>query len=71
MLKLAVRLTAVSQWLRGRVEEGRLHGDDRDDRGDVSITTVIIWVAAIAGAVAIAGAITVVLARYQGKLAGI
>jgi hypothetical protein len=68
MLKLAVRLAAVSQWMRGRIEEGRLRGRDR---GDISVTTVIIWVAAIAGAVIIAGTITVVLGRYNGKLSGI
>jgi hypothetical protein len=68
MHKLAVRLNAVTQWVRGRLEEGRARGADR---GDISITTVIIWVAAVAGALVIAGTIAVVIAKYDGKLAGI
>ncbi|MFE2475320.1 hypothetical protein [Streptomyces vinaceus] len=66
MNKLAVRLTAAAQWLKNRVEEG-----GTSDRGDISITTIIIWVAAVAGALAIAGTIGVVLAKYNGNLAGI
>ncbi|MGW6412312.1 hypothetical protein ACWF95_34680 [Streptomyces vinaceus] len=66
MNKLAVRLTAAAQWLKSRIEEG-----GASDRGDISITTIIIWVAAVAGALAIAGTIGVVLAKYNGNLAGI
>ncbi|QKV90408.1 hypothetical protein HUT19_40980 [Streptomyces sp. NA02950] len=43
----------------------------RPDRGDISITTIIIWVAAIGGAIAIAGTIAAVVAKYNGKLSGI
>jgi hypothetical protein len=68
MRKLAVRLAGVSQWVQGRLEAGRARGDDR---GDISITTIIIWVAAVAGAIIIAGTITVVMAKYNGKLSGI
>jgi len=63
---LAVRLSAASQWLQGRIDQGR-----GDDRGDISITTVIIWVAAVTGALLIAGTIAVVVSKYNGKLTGI
>lgn len=53
--------------LQERLEEARRH----PDRGDISITTVIIWVAAVTGAVLIAGTIAVVIARYNGKLGGL
>ncbi|MBY8345813.1 hypothetical protein LXH13_39500 [Streptomyces spinosirectus] len=43
----------------------------RPDRGDISITTVIIWVAAVVGALLIAGAIAVVISKYNVKLGGI
>ncbi|WP_427168835.1 hypothetical protein ACQF4J_47255 (plasmid) [Streptomyces sp. C1-1] len=40
----------------------------RPDRGDISITTVIIWVAAVTGAVLVAGTIALVIAKYNGQL---
>ncbi|SEO89342.1 hypothetical protein [Actinacidiphila rubida] len=68
MRTLAVRLAGVSQWVQDRLEAGRARGSDR---GDISITTVIIWVAAVAGALVIAGTIAVVISKYNGKLSGI
>lgn len=68
MNRLAAWLTAASTWIRGRLEEGQARGKDR---GDISITTVIIWVAAVAGALVIAGTIAVVINKYNGKLSGI
>lgn len=68
MRKLAVRLSAANLWLRGRIDHGRSRGTDR---GDISITTVIIWVAAVAGALVIAGTIGVVISKYNGLLSGI
>lgn len=50
--------------LQGRVQELR----EDDDRGDISISTVIIWVAVIAGAVLIAAALTVLFTKYKGKV---
>ncbi|MFC9409340.1 hypothetical protein ACFRAA_32035 [[Kitasatospora] papulosa] len=61
-------MSGVLQWLRGPMDQGRALGDDR---GDISITTVIIWVAAVAGALLIAGTIAVVVSRYNGMLTGI
>ncbi|MEU1931869.1 hypothetical protein ABZ516_31375 [Streptomyces sp. NPDC019826] len=68
MRKLTVGMSGVLQWLRGPMDQGRALGDDR---GDISITTVIIWVAAVAGALLIAGTIAVVVSRYNGMLTGI
>ncbi|SEG85853.1 hypothetical protein SAMN05216223_116151 [Actinacidiphila yanglinensis] len=67
-MKLAVRLAAVAPWLQGRLDAGRARGRDR---GDISITTIIIWVAAVAGALLIAGTIAVVMSKYNGKLSGL
>ncbi|GAA3386446.1 MULTISPECIES: hypothetical protein [Streptomyces] len=66
MTKLAVRLSVA---LRSHWQEIKEHSSK--DRGDISITTIIIWVAAVAGAIAIAGTIGVVVSKYNGKLSGI
>ncbi|MDQ0988781.1 hypothetical protein [Streptomyces sp. V3I7] len=58
-------------WLTTRLHEGLEEAKRRPDRGDISITTVIIWVAVVAGAVLIAGTIAVVISKYNGKLAGV
>ena len=61
------RLTTRWEWLNSRLEEATR----RPDRGDISITTVIIWVASITGALLIAGTIALVISKYNGKLSGI
>ncbi|MET9607031.1 hypothetical protein ABZZ17_18425 [Streptomyces sp. NPDC006512] len=65
-MKLAIRLSLA---LRSHWEEIKEHSDK--DRGDISITTIIIWVAAVAGALAIAGTIGIVVTKYNTKLSGI
>ncbi|MGW7063532.1 hypothetical protein ACWGHM_34235 [Streptomyces sp. NPDC054904] len=65
-MKLAIRLSLA---LRSHWEEIKNHSDQ--DRGDISITTIIIWVAAVAGALAIAGTIGIVVTKYNTKLTGI
>ncbi|MFD5572950.1 hypothetical protein [Streptomyces cadmiisoli] len=57
--------------LSTRLQEGLEETTRRPDRGDISTTTVIIWVAAVTGAVLIAGTIAVVIAKYNGKLNGL
>ncbi|MDH6222718.1 hypothetical protein [Streptomyces pseudovenezuelae] len=57
--------------LTTRVQEGLEEAARRPDRGDISTTTVIIWVAAVTGALLIAGTIAVVIARYNLKLSGL
>ncbi|OEJ30013.1 hypothetical protein [Streptomyces subrutilus] len=66
MTKHAIRLSIA---LKSRWEDIKKHSGK--DRGDISITTVIIWVAVVAGALAIAGTLGVVITKYNGKLSGI
>ncbi|MFD8725468.1 hypothetical protein ACFV2H_47910 [Streptomyces sp. NPDC059629] len=54
-----------------RVQEGLEEAARRPDRGDISTTTVIIWVAAVTGALLIAGTVAVVIAKYNVKLSGL
>lgn len=58
-------------WMTTRLQESLAEAKRRPDRGDISTTTVIIWVAAVTGAVLIAGTIAVVIAKYNGKLSGL
>ncbi len=71
MKHTAVRSYRAVRRLTTRLEEGLTELSRRPDRGDISITTVIIWVAAVTGALVIAGTIAAVIARYNGNLAGI
>lgn len=57
--------------LTTRLQEGLQEATRRPDRGDISTTTVIIWVAAVTGALLIAGTIAVVIAKYNGQLTGL
>ncbi|MEU9304915.1 hypothetical protein [Streptomyces sp. NPDC048269] len=66
MTKHAIRLSIA---LKSHWEDIKKHS--AKDRGDISITTVIIWVAVVAGALAIAGTLGVVITKYNGKLSGI
>ncbi|MGW7276079.1 hypothetical protein ACWGH5_36890 [Streptomyces sp. NPDC054864] len=63
----AHRIYRLVRELAARLEEAQ----KRPDRGDISITTVIIWVASVTGALVIAGTIAVIVAKYNGKLNGI
>ncbi|MFD5425532.1 hypothetical protein [Streptomyces sp. NPDC127084] len=54
-----------------RVRQGLEEASRRPDRGDVSTTTVIIWVAAVTGAVLIAGTIAIVIAKYNAQLSNL
>ncbi|MFB6808860.1 hypothetical protein [Streptomyces sp. NPDC056387] len=65
-MKTLVRLNIA---LRSHWEKVQAHASK--DRGDISITTIIIWVAAVAGALAIAGTIGIVVTKYNAKLSGI
>ncbi|MFD7444036.1 hypothetical protein [Streptomyces sp. NPDC059909] len=67
----AARTYGAVHWLTTRLPERLSKAGRRPDRGDISITTVIIWVAAVTGALVIAGTIAAVIARYNGSLSGI
>ncbi|MGW4951509.1 hypothetical protein [Streptomyces parvulus] len=57
--------------LATRVQEGLQEATRRPDRGDISTTTIIIWVAAVTGSALVAGTIAVVIAKYNGTLSGL
>ncbi|MEU2284283.1 hypothetical protein ABZ614_20470 [Streptomyces sp. NPDC013178] len=67
----AARTHRAVQWVTTHLQERLQDAHRRPDRGDISITTVIIWVAAVTGALLIAGTIAVVLSKYNGKLNGL
>ncbi|MHB9848992.1 hypothetical protein ACSYGO_07055 [Streptomyces krungchingensis] len=71
MRNTAARTYRAMYWLTSRLQDGLDEVKRRPDRGDISTTTVIIWVAAVTGAVLIAGSIAVVIAKYNGKLSGL
>jgi flagellar basal body-associated protein FliL len=64
----AIRIRRVVLRLTTRFEERLEEAARQPDRGDISITTVIIWVAAVTGALVIAGTIAVVIAKYNTNL---
>ncbi|MGI5380710.1 hypothetical protein ACQEV2_42290 [Streptomyces sp. CA-251387] len=71
MRHTAARTRRAVLRLTTRWRESLKEATRRPDRGDISITTVIIWVAAVTGALVIAGTIAAVIARYNGNLNGI
>jgi hypothetical protein len=71
MKHTAIHFHRTVRQLAERVEESLAELQQRPDRGDISITTVIIWVAAVTGALLIAGTIAVVIAKYNENLNGI
>ncbi|MER6386168.1 hypothetical protein [Streptomyces sp. NPDC001250] len=71
MKYIAARTRHTVLRLSMRLQESLQEASRRPDRGDISTTTVIIWVAAVTGAVLIAGTIAVVISKYNGKLAGL
>jgi hypothetical protein len=71
MKHTAARTYRAVHWLTARLQEDLEEARRRPDRGDVSITTVIIWVAAVTGALLIAGTIAIVIAKYNGRLSGL
>ncbi|MFF9171819.1 MULTISPECIES: hypothetical protein [unclassified Streptomyces] len=71
MKHTALRSYQAARWLASRLEAAEASMRRRPDGGDISITTVIIWVAAVTGALVIAGTIAAVIAKYNGNLSGI
>ncbi|MET9083651.1 hypothetical protein ABZX77_17450 [Streptomyces sp. NPDC004237] len=71
MTYLAARTGHTVAGLTTRLAQGLREASRRPDRGDISITTVIIWVAAVAGAGTIAATIYLVINKYNLKLDGV
>ncbi|MFF3617250.1 hypothetical protein [Streptomyces sp. NPDC002580] len=71
MKDTAARTYRAVYQLTSRLQDGLEQARRQPDRGDISTTTVIIWVAAVTGAVLIAGSIAVVISKYNGKLSGL
>lgn len=71
MKNTAVRIHRALKWANTLLQERLAEARRRPDAGDISITTVIIWVAAVTGALLIAGTIAVVIAKYNTSLSGI
>lgn len=69
--RIAATLSVWAAHTRDALEQRIAEGRESPDRGDISITTVIIWVAAVGAAVAIAGVIAVIGTRYAGRLRNI
>ncbi|TQK49769.1 hypothetical protein FBY35_0031 [Streptomyces sp. SLBN-118] len=71
MKHTAARTYRAVHWMTTRWQERLEEVRRRPDRGDISITTVIIWVAAVTGALLIAGTIAIVIVKYNGRLSGL
>lgn len=71
MRHIAARTRRAVFQLATRWQEMRKEATRRPERGDISLTTVIIWIAAVTGALVIAGTIAAVIAKYNGNLNGI
>ncbi|MBA4866225.1 hypothetical protein H1V43_33880 [Streptomyces sp. PSKA54] len=71
MKHTAARSYRAARRLHTRAQKVVSEATRRPDRGDISITTVIIWVASVTGALVIAGTIAVVINRYNLSLSGI
>ncbi|MBA2949630.1 hypothetical protein [Streptomyces himalayensis] len=71
MKHTAARSYRAVRWLHTRAQKAAQEATRRPEGGDISITTVIIWVASVTGALVIAGTIAAVINRYNLSLSGI
>ncbi|MFD0367655.1 hypothetical protein [Streptomyces sp. NPDC127114] len=71
LLYAQAALTVTAAALRARLESAAQQVKDDGDRGDSPISTVVIIVAAVAGALLIAGGLAAAYGRANGKLNGI
>ncbi|WP_326693345.1 MULTISPECIES: hypothetical protein [unclassified Streptomyces] len=66
--RFAVSVTMLALAFTDKWEAARAEMQDRADAGEIAVSTVIIWAAAIGGAIAIAATITAVIMKANGKL---
>ncbi len=71
LLHAQAALTVTAGVLHSRLRALQQEIRDGDDRGDSPISTVVIIVAAVAGALLIAGGLATAYSRANGKLSGI
>ncbi|MFC9595858.1 hypothetical protein ACFTUC_39435 [Streptomyces sp. NPDC056944] len=71
LLHAQAALTVSAGALRSRLHTLQREIKEGDDRGDSPISTVVIIVAAVAGALLIAGGLAAAYGRANGKLSGI
>ncbi|MET9955999.1 hypothetical protein ABZ135_31265 [Streptomyces sp. NPDC006339] len=64
-------LTVTAAALRSRLESAVQQAKANGDRGDSPISTVVIIIAAVTGAILIAGGLAAAYGRANGKLNGI
>ncbi|MFF1511911.1 hypothetical protein [Streptomyces sp. NPDC058326] len=71
LLRAQAAATARVWAIRSRLEEVHQEAKERGDRGESSISTVVIIIAVVAGALVIAGGLAAAYGRANGKLSGI
>lgn len=71
LLYAQAALTTAATALRDRLDRAVKQATDQGDRGDSPISTVVIIVAAVAGALLIAGGLAAAYGRANGRLDGI
>ncbi|MGW9452457.1 hypothetical protein [Streptomyces sp. NPDC055632] len=71
LLRAQAAMTARAWAIRSRLEEVHQEAKTQGDRGDSPISTVVIIVAAVTGALLIAGGLAAAYARANGKLGSV
>ncbi|MFI7008852.1 hypothetical protein [Streptomyces sp. NPDC050145] len=67
-LKASMKLARIPAALNRRITEAREEIDERGDRGDNPVVTVILWVAGIGIAVTVVAALVALGTRASGKV---
>jgi hypothetical protein len=70
MLKTAVRAQAAAHRVRTHLDTVQQQAREDGERGDSPISTVIITIAVVTGALLIAGGLAALYAKYNGQLGG-
>ncbi|MYT68332.1 MULTISPECIES: hypothetical protein [unclassified Streptomyces] len=68
LLKTSAKLAQIPAAVSRRLEEARTEIDERGDRGDNPVVTVILWVAGIGIAVTIVAALVALGMRASSKV---
>ncbi|MEU7031473.1 hypothetical protein AB0A60_32855 [Streptomyces sp. NPDC046275] len=71
LLYAQAALTVTAAALRSRLESAVQQAKNDNDRGDSPISTVVIIIAAVTGAILIAGGLAAAYGRANGRLGGV